>query len=129
MNLVRDATAVPAGWVWYRLLCVLMALINLCIAGMGAFLVRSQEFLASQTRNDPIPPEFWSQQGWILISMGAIFGPLNIALMFLPRRPWTYMAHLGNIIASILFVCPAPIAIPVLVMWIQPETRDYFDLK
>jgi hypothetical protein len=113
---------------FYRALSCLIAALNLGLAWLGGWLIQSRAEIAAWIR-DPSSVTTWAAYGWFCIVAGLIFGVLAIAVLFLPRTPWAYVAHLTNIVAATLTCVLAPLAVPVLVFWFRQDTRDYFQFK
>lgn len=108
------------------MLCVVMALLNVALIFGGIAMQDNAAALAEQSQS---LPAFWEGYGQFLILSGAVFGVLNLLVPFLPKRPWAYMVHLGNILSACLFCCPAAMAIPILVFWLRPDVRTFFGMK
>ena len=48
------------------------------------------------------------------------------AAPFLPPAPWAWTYHLVLIAVGLTSACCMPIAIPLLIFWLKPETKAYF---
>lgn len=132
---MAERSGLPAGqahgralrvWFWYRALCVWIAIVNLGLAASGLWLVRNLDGIVGLSLNPDRDRSLLLFCGSSLIVMGLTFAMLNIALLVLPRRPWAYFVHLGNAAAAVLLCLPAPLAIPVLYYWMQPDVREIF---
>lgn len=112
------------AWVWYRVLCVVLVLMQGLLVWGGVAIRQNASWFYEQ---DPkYSPEMYASAGMLLIVSGVVFGILNIAIIFLPRKPWVYALHTSNAIAAVLLCCPAPLAIWVLVMIWKPENRRWY---
>lgn len=65
--------------------------------------------------------------GWlqIIVSLIAI-SAYGLLPVFLPREPWAWIIHLVLIGLAVLTCCAAPLAAPLMVMWLTPGVRDLF---
>jgi len=120
---------VPSAWNWYTALCLLLTMINAAILALGTWAMTGGVEMAIQADRLQSDIDILKSGGQLLVWMGATFGLLNLVMLTLPRRPWAYFLHLGNILAAMPFVCPLPLAVPVFIQWIKPETREYFGFK
>jgi len=71
--------------------------------------------------------------GWLfklywfgLTFMFAVSGSAFAATFFLPRKPWAWVYDMILICYGIAIATCIPVAIPLLIYWIKPETRSYF---
>jgi hypothetical protein len=44
----------------------------------------------------------------------------------MPRRPWAWIFGLVLICIGLTSLCCLPVAIPLLLSWLKPETKSYF---
>lgn len=64
--------------------------------------------------------------GVVLAVIGSVLHTVFFAAFFLPRRPWSWIAHLVLIAIGLTSCCTLPAAIPLLVSWLKPETQAWF---
>ncbi|HEY7863795.1 MAG TPA: hypothetical protein VIE39_09045 [Thermoanaerobaculia bacterium] len=57
-----------------------------------------------------------------------LLGLAFLVVPFLPRRRWGWGYGLGAIVLGMSSLLLAPFAIPMLLHWIRPATRQYFGL-
>ena len=116
----------PRVWSWYIALCVLMAALNAGAAALGMWVFNQAEYLSieAQTR-----PDYWRNYGTFLVLSGVVFGILNLLLPLIPKKPWAYLVHMGNILACVFCCLPAPLAVPVLIYFLKPDAREMFGMK
>lgn len=107
---------------WYRAYCVLLALANVGLAGVGWWLYADRENL----RSDIFEPAVIGQVGVLTIVTGILFVVFNLLMMGLPRKAWAWVAHLINILVPIGLCCPAIVCLPLLYYWMKPEAKAYF---
>lgn len=110
----------PAVWPWYVGFCVAMAVLAVFVAGLGLF------FLIAPTAWMNMPKHEAVVLGVVYLAGGAVlFLPYAVA-PFLPCRPWHWVYGLVLICLSMTSCCCLPAAIPLLVFWIKPETKAWF---
>ncbi len=117
----------PKAWKLYRVLLVVLVLMQGAIFAMGMWVRNNAQWIADQDPDRQTSVSMLVSYGNTLIWSGVIFALLNIALFFLPRKPWAYGIHLTNAIAGIAMCCPAPLAIWVLVLMCKPEAKRWYD--
>ena len=117
------ATERPAVVVWYRVYCVLMALLYLALVVIGVALVALG--LMGQEAFDGDPTE--------AVVMGAVYGVMGFVAFIpfvigalVPARPWAWVYGIVMICIGLTSCCCMPACIPLLIFWIKPETRRYF---
>jgi hypothetical protein len=65
--------------------------------------------------------------GVFYMGWGLAFGAPTLIAMFGGRRAWVHTLGTIVIAAGMMQVCCIPILIPLLIAWLKPETRRYFD--
>jgi hypothetical protein len=116
----------PPVWYGYIALCILMALMNVGLVFLGLWFLGNQQMLVQKTgyTTDLI---VWD--GDFFIICGLVFALANLILPLFPKKPWTYVFHLVNIISAGLTCVLLPVAVPVLIGWLKPEARALFHFK
>jgi hypothetical protein len=65
-------------------------------------------------------------QGGVLAACGFVMiFPYGVA-PFLPKRPWAWTTHLVLICLTMTSGACVPLAAPLLIFWLKPETRRFF---
>ena len=112
----QSNTGKPEVIGWYKLFCIFMAIVYLLLIPLGVFLVSQdyddQEILVN---------------GIILIMLGP---PFSIAFglgAFWDNKPWHWIYGLALIAISLSSCCCFPISIPLILYWLKPETKAYFE--
>lgn len=112
----QSNTGKPEVIGWYKLFCIFMAIVYLLLIPLGVFLVSQdyddQEILVN---------------GIILIMLGP---PFSIAFglgAFWDNKPWHWIYGLVLIALSLSSCCCFPISIPLILYWLKPETKAYFE--
>ena len=116
----------PPVWYGYIALCILVAAMNIGLVFLGLWFLSHQQELVEKTgyKTDLIE---WD--GNFFVICGLVFALANLLLPLLPKKPWTYMLHLVNIISGGLTCILLPVAVPVLIGWLKPEARELFHFK
>lgn len=101
-----------------------MAAIYLGCVVLGALLIHFREEIAGWPPKD----EPWTilVYGLVLVAVGAPLLAAYAAGLFLPPRPWSWVAHLVLIAIGLTSCCTMPAAIPLLVAWLKPDLRAWF---
>ena len=64
--------------------------------------------------------------GLVFVVIGIPCALLSAIPIFLPPRPWVWVWILVVIGFGMTSVCCLPVAVPLLVFWIKPETKHYY---
>jgi hypothetical protein len=104
----------PPVWPWYVAYAILMAIMYLLCAGGGTVLA-----VAADRDEDRI-------QGIIMAVIGMPLLVLYGAAPLLPKRPWAWTFHLVLIGLAATSACCTPVAIPLFIFWLKPETKAFF---
>lgn len=119
-SLVHPSQPQPPVLTWYRVYCVLMALLYLVFVAAGIF------FIIAAPADRDMSAEEARLLGGIMLFMGiALTVPFLIGA-FLPRKSWAWVFGLVLICIGLTSVCCLPITVPLLIHWIKPETKFYF---
>ena len=112
----------PQVLLWYRVYCGLMAGLYLLVAAGGGAMLVFRDKLADRETAD----EFWLAYGFLMVVLGVILLLVFLAAFFLPRKPWAWIYHLVLIALGMTSACCLPACIPLLIFWVNAETRAYF---
>lgn len=111
----------PAAWTWFAAYCAFMALLYLFCIVAGIFVLFSDE----------AGSEMGKPEARI---MGTVFIVMGLALLvpfaagpLLPRRRWAWVVGLILICIGMTSACCLPAAIPLLIWWLKPEMKDYYN--
>ena len=110
----------PAVWGWYVTYCVAMAFLYFVTVVMGLIML-----LTGPTGPDVDPVEN-KIISFIFIGMGLALLIPFAAGPLLPRRRWAWVVGLVLIVIGMTSMCCLPVAIPLLIWWIKPETKEYY---
>jgi hypothetical protein len=108
---------------WYRLYCILMALLFLMGVSAGVALLVNQAAILAAFQGRVSPADL-SLRFTIIVGVCGVMCALNFIALFLPRRPWAWMYHIINIALG-SGGC-ALLMIVLLIFWIKPEVQEYF---
>lgn len=111
----------PPVWGWYVAYCFAMAIQWFLLVLLGL------DFIFSGPPNPNMSPHESEVIGLIFIVWGAAFMAPYLAAPFLPRRKWAWGLGFALIILSMSGTCCLPVAIPLLIQWVKPETKGFFD--
>ncbi len=64
-------------------------------------------------------------QGVMIAFMCAMLGVGAAALIFTPRKPWAWTAHVVVLVLTVGSCC-MPFALPILINWFKDETKDWY---
>lgn len=105
---------------WFKAYCVMMCLIYLLVAAMGVVL------LLMEPNNLDTTAEELLTMGIVCISLGLGLMTVFLIPLLLRPRPWLWVYDLVLICLSLTSICFWPFAIPLLIFWIKPETKAFF---
>jgi hypothetical protein len=109
-------------WRWYVVYCVIMALMYLFVAGIGATLLVLSLGVGTIGRPDG---EMTVQAVWFLI-LGLIFIIPYALGPFVKTKKWGWTFGTVLIAIGMTSCCLWPITIPLLIRWIKPEMKRVF---
>jgi hypothetical protein len=101
------------------LLCQLVNFWSILLIAAGIMVSRADPERLATYDKEPLPPGAYIAFG-IFGLLTSVFPP------FLPDRPWKWVYGLILIIMGMPSCCYLPVTIPLLIFWVQPETREYF---
>jgi hypothetical protein len=111
----------PVVW-WFKVYTGALAFVYLLTAGAGVVMF----FLPP---NDEYPVEALLIQGVLILAMGLFFlAACLIPLIFRPR-PWLWVYDFVIICLGMTSCCCLPACVPLLLFWIKPEVKAYFDAQ
>ena len=111
----------PAVWNWYAAYCVAMAVMYFACVVMGLV------FLFGDPAELEMDPGGAKVVGTMLVVMGLALAALFGAGPLLPRRKWAWVFGLVLIVIGLGSMCCLPATVPLLIWWIKPETKAYFN--
>lgn len=109
---------------WFRVYCGFMALVYLLctLGGIGAIVLS----MTGQINNN--------DDRIMLIIQGIIFSVISVPLMImfafglnLPRRKWGWIFGIVLIAIGLTSPCCMPASIPLLIFWMKPELRRFYN--
>ncbi|MEZ6187683.1 MAG: hypothetical protein R3F62_22070 [Planctomycetota bacterium] len=115
----------PPVILWMRIYNGLLAAVYFLVLLMGlAFLVFREEF-GRQPGNSP---EDALIAGFLYAGMGAVLCPLYAVGVWLPRKGWAWVYAIVLLALSMTSCCCLVFAIPLLIYWIKPECKAWFQV-
>ena len=107
---------------WYRIYLAVFMGVAFMGAALGGILIFSAQegSMSSQEAQETL------FTGVFYLIFGLLFGVIYLIGLLLPRRPWNWVVGIVFIALGLLGCCMLP-SIPLLIFWIKPETRAYFE--
>lgn len=109
-------------WKWFVAYCVLMALLYLFVAGMGAVLLVLGPGGYARGRE----AEELTIQGIIFLGVGLVFVIPYAMGPFLKGKSWGWIFGIVLIAVGMTSCCLWPITIPLIIQWVKPEMKRMF---
>ncbi|HOH39117.1 MAG TPA: hypothetical protein PK807_02365 [Verrucomicrobiota bacterium] len=111
----------PQTIVWFRVYAAVMTgLYALCV------LAAPRVFLAG-TRRMGEEGLLLKIQAGVLLLMGLVFALAFALALVLPRKPWSWIYGLVLICLGMTSCCLLPAVIPLLIYWLKPEVKNWFN--
>lgn len=107
---------------WYTVYCSAMAALYVACAFAGGFLMSAN--LGPYLHGRDITEV--RVQGIIMLALGIVLFFLFAAALFFPRKPWNWTFGIVLICLGMTSCCCLPACIPLLIYWIKPETKAYY---
>jgi uncharacterized membrane protein len=108
---------------WLKVYCALLALCYFACIGFSFVLLlvdpsslEMEAFMAKLV-------------GVLLFGIGAVLMTASLLPFFIKPKPWVWIYDLVLICFGLTSCCFWPICIPLLIFWLKPETKKYFDKK
>ena len=109
-----------AVWKWYVAYCTVMAVVFLTLAVVGVVCLFVNPAELEMGRGEATLMSFT----FIFLGLGLMVP--YVAAPFLPRRRWAWILGIVLICLGMTSTCCLPAAIPLLVFWVKPENKVYF---
>lgn len=115
-------SAPPRVLRWQNLYCFALGAVYLLLAvgGLGMAIFRNHLVDATNTPGEVL------FMGLAFFVLGIGLGTPFLVAPFLPRRRWVWVLHIVLISVGMTSCACIPIAVPLLVFWIRPETQAWF---
>ena len=111
----------PAVWNWYAAYCVAMALLYLLCVVMGLVFLFADP---AELEMDAVGAKL---MGGMFVVLGLLLGALFGAGPLLPLRKWAWVVGIVLICIGLTSMCCLPAAVPLLIWWLKPETKQYYN--
>ena len=120
----------PPVMIWYRIFCGAMAAVYLLVLLFGLFMILAPAMMSEVFKLSD-PDQMANTVGNMVMGviysvMGFLFFVVYVIGAFLPPRNWCWVAGLVLICLSFTSCCCLPVAIPLMIYWIKPETKLWF---
>ncbi len=113
----------PEGLVYFRIYAALFAVVNAVLLVLGVALIASP-FLLTKGAARGADVGLWTA-GLLYGGMGLVFLVPTVIALFAPRKPWAHTLGTVVIALGMFNGCCIPILIPVLIVWMKPETKRW----
>lgn len=110
----------PAVVGWYAAYCIALACIYLLFVFFGLIMLLA----GHETEMNPGEATFL---GLMFIGTGLVLAVPFAAGPFLPRERWAWIVGIVLIGIGMTSACCLPAAIPLLISWLKPETKAYYN--
>ena len=110
----------PAAVVWFKVYAACMAALYVFVIGLGVLFLVNPAWLESED------VEAWIM-GVICIGMGVVLAGVFGAALVLPRRSWVWVYDLVLIAIGFMSCCILPFSVALLIFWLKPEVKTYFN--
>lgn len=113
---------VPKVVTWFKVYAGILAFVYLLVIVLGCFLSFSS-LIPSETQEDAMAMKF---AGALYIALGLVFGAAFVVGIFSKNQRWAWIYNLVLIclgMSSCLFL---PACIPLLIFWVKPETKAWY---
>lgn len=104
----------------FKIYALLLGLVYLLAAGLLYLISQGQ---AAQEQAVPAAVRY-ARVG--LIALCSALSMAFLAVPALPRKPWVWGYGLACIVLGLTSFVAIPLALPLLLFWIKPETKAYF---
>jgi hypothetical protein len=110
----------PTVWRLYVAYCVAMAIMWFTLVLLGL------AFLLTGPPDSKMSPQEARVMGLVFVGLGVVLMAPYVAAPFLPRRRWAWVLGIVLIVLSMTGTCCLPLAIPLLILWVKPESKAFF---
>jgi hypothetical protein len=111
----------PRVLLFVKIYAVTMTMVYLLFSAFMFWLFQAQE------TELVLPPSVRAVR-YGMVYLCVLLGLAFLVVLFLPKRRWAWGYGLGAIVLGMSSLVLAPFAIPMLLHWIRPATRQYFGL-
>jgi MFS family permease len=113
----------PGVVVWARIYAVAFALLYLAATVGGAFLMGMAGDLHGREADDLM------NEGAILAVLSPVFMGFSVVVAAAPRKKWGWIVNVVLMGLSGTSCMCMPMAIPLLVFWLKPETKRWYGME
>jgi hypothetical protein len=121
MNDVMQNTVKPAVWTWYIVYCAFMALMYFVVMLAGVLILF---FLSKEDPDMPVN----IIMGVLYMFLGLLFMVVYAIGPFFPKAKWSWIYGMVLIGIGMTSICCLPASIPLLIFWLKPETKRFFNM-
>ena len=114
----------PPVLTWFKLYAALMAVLYVFCLFAGVLLLALPESAIDDPELDRAAQVIY---GSVLTLMGFVLAAAFSYALFAPRQRWVWIFDIVLIAFGMTSCCCMPVAIPLLIYWVKPETKAYFE--
>ena len=127
------STAIPCDnetgrktFFWYRVHCAVMVALNILHIGIGVVFLLFDE--PEYNVNNIVENRTY---GIAYLVWGAPLALIFAVALFLPKKSYNWVVGKVMIVLGMITCCTAslPASVPLLIFWLKPETKAFFDRK
>jgi hypothetical protein len=118
----------PEGVYYFRIFGGLYATLNGLVLLFGLGMMFAPFWMPPASRTGDADLGFWLM-GFFYGGLGALFLTPTLVALFGGRRPWVHVVGTVVIAVAMLHVCCIPLLIPLLLVWLKPETRAWYGAR
>jgi hypothetical protein len=123
------ADPTPDGVYYFRIYGGIHATLNGLVALFGLGMMLAPLRLPSSSGSSGSDAGAWIVMGLVYGGMGMLFLVPTLVALFGGRRPWVHVLGTVVIAMGMLSICCLPVLIPLLLVWIKPETRAWYGAR
>lgn len=114
----------PAVVGWFLIYCVAISVLYILVAAAGGALAYYAEQL-SESEQETTELRI---QGVVYLSLGIALAVVHLIAPLLPRKKWSWLYGFAPIVIGLTSPCCLPMTLPLLLWWIKPETKQWFEV-
>jgi hypothetical protein len=123
------ADRAPDGIYYFRIYGGIQAVLHglVTLAGLGMMFVPLWAPASAGAGGTDVG--VWIVMGLFYGGMGLVFLVPTLIALFGGRRPWVHVVGTVVIAMGMLSICCIPVLIPLLLVWMKPETRAWYGAR
>lgn len=111
----------PPVWRWFVIYAITLGIVYLALAAFGIVALFIDPSKLDMQHGEA------RLMGIVFIAFGLVFALPFLAAPYLPRKSWVWIYDLVLICLGMTSACCIPACIPLLIHWLKPETKAFFN--